>query len=87
MTESVGFDRIKQVYFGGLSTGGKLRPFARFGGISPALGYVKYTTTDTVVKQRVIGQGDGYEKNYFGQLACLAFVTASRMPDGGSKQQ
>ncbi len=57
----------------------------RFGGICPALGYAEYTITDTVVGQRVICQGDEYEKNYFEQFACLVFVTTGRMPNGNSK--
>jgi hypothetical protein len=57
----------------------------RFGEIRPALRCARHTTTEAIVGQRVIYQGDGYEKKYFEQFACLVFVTAGRMPDGNSK--
>jgi len=69
----------------GLFTGGKLRPFVRFGGIRPALGCAEYTTTEAVVGQKVICRGEEYEKKYFEQFAYFVCFTAGRMPDSNSK--
>ncbi len=86
MTESVGFEGIKRVYFGGFPQEGNL-------GLSRD-SEESARHWDTLDMQQLIlsgrtsfCQGDGYEKNRSMKFGCLVFVTASRMPNGGGEQQ